>query len=165
MARKKFTDEEVMLAAANAPPGRSRAVFAAEILGCNEETIRLYLLRIEQPERYQCYIAGLQNRRKSDRRLPVFPAFALIALALKISKGDACKAARILGCSKTPVRNYIVAERAKGRGIGNRRNVRFVGNEIEKPIILRRSKKVIPRGEDPLLDLLRDFCLELGIEA
>jgi hypothetical protein len=89
----------------------------------------LYTLRIEHPRIYARWHADFVKQgfyyrgtqQSSSRKSPAVVEPEAIEIALKVTGGDAYKAARILGCSKTPVRNYIVAERAKGRKIGKRR--------------------------------------------
>jgi hypothetical protein len=146
MAYKKFTDAQVMLAVNAAPPDApSRNAFAARLLDCSTETVKRYRMRIEQPKKYSRkmkteHVYGFKHRgtdHKKHRKTPVVPTPGEIEIALKASGGDAYAAARILGCSKTPVRNYIVAEREKGREIGNRRVFRAKEpefNEIEVAI-------------------------------
>jgi hypothetical protein len=172
VAHKKFSDSAMALAVANAPPGVSRAVFAAGIVGCSWATAQLYIMRTERPAEYKKWFKRHQDqgfkRRGTDRyathrKPPSVPEPAAIETALRLTEGNAYAAGR-LGCSKTPIRNYIVSERKKGRSVGNRRNV-FVGTDLETPIIIRKSKKVVPRGQDELLDGLRQLAFDLGIAA
>jgi hypothetical protein len=162
------------LAVKNAPAGVDRAKFTMEIVGCALKTAQLYILRTENPAEYKRWFERQQQAMyvyrgtdgyKVHRKSPVVPGAAEIEIALKLSGGNAYKAARILGCSKTPVRTYIVQERAKGRDIGNRRGHVV---EIEVPIDSPRAKKCKrdPKG-DPACDefIRRQMWLDFGIAA
>jgi hypothetical protein len=147
MAYKKITDAEVMIAVKAAPTDAPpRDAFAARLLGCSTELVKRYRMRIEQPKKYSKVLKvqevyGFKYRGtdhlKKHRKPPMVPTPGEIEIALKASGGDAYAAAKILGCSKTPVRNHIVAERAAGREIGNRRVFRDKDppfNEIEAEV-------------------------------
>ena len=150
MAHKKYSDSAIAFTLANLPVGSHQLTAAARVLGCSHETIRNFKLRQDFPVRY-------------PTRKPM-PAPEIFEIALRLVGGNCAKAAKMLSIPNTTLYSYIVAERKKGRKIGNRRYV-FAGNELERPIIVRKSDKVTPRGHDPLLDCLRQFALDLGIAA
>jgi hypothetical protein len=130
MANRKFTDAQAMVALKAVPPhARSRYASLAWLLDCHIDTAREYAMRIERPQEYAKWLKIQKEKgyrwrgshNKKHRKAPVFPTVAEIQIALKATDGDCYAAARILGCSKTPVRNYIESERAAGRSCGRYR--------------------------------------------
>lgn len=169
MSHKKYSDIVMALAIANVPEGASRAAFVAKIAGCTLKTAQLYIMRTERPEEYQRWFSQRQrymykyrgtDRMTKHRKPPVVPEPAAIETALRLSEGNVSQAGRILGCSKTPVRNYVVTERAKGRLIGNKRG-HIV--EIEVPVDSPKAKKANrdPKGDPVAEEHLRQLLLDL----
>jgi hypothetical protein len=142
MAYERFTDAEIMVAVNAAPDDvYSKDAWAARLLGCITQTVARRRMKIEQPKAYAKWLKRNQEhgfkRRGTDhlkkhRRTPVVPTTAEIKVALKATNGDCWKAARILGCSKTPVRNFVLTERAAGRNCGRYRVI--TSNEIERVV-------------------------------
>jgi hypothetical protein len=113
------------------------------------------------PERRSIPAAG--TNRAYNAGISATPAE--IEAALEQCGGNAYAAGRLLGCSKTPIRNFIEAERAKGRSIGNSR---FNGTRIERSINSRAAKKEPRRRLDPVKDrefveAMRQLAADLGV--
>ncbi len=137
---RKFTDAQAMVALKAIPPhSRSRYASLALLLDCHIDTAREYAMRIERPQEYAKWLKIQKEKgyrwrgshNQTHRKAPMSPTQGEIQIALKATDGDAYAAARILGCSKTPVRAYILAERAAGRSCGRYRNR---GVQIAVPI-------------------------------
>jgi hypothetical protein len=127
--RRIVTDDEFKLVIKNTPEGESPAVYAAKILRIHRTTADKYMQRIFKPAAF--FGNNHYIRQHVSRKRPVTPSVAQIVLALKMTDGDCAKAARILDCSPTPVRHYIMSERAAGRSCGR---YRVKGVQIAKPI-------------------------------
>ena len=169
---RKFTDAQAMVALKAVPPhSRSRYATLAWLLDCHIDTAREYAMRIERPQEYAKWLKiqtekgyrwrGSHNQK--HRKAPVSPSVAEIQIALKATDGDAYAAARIIGCSKTPVRRYILAERAAGRSCGRYRKR---GVQITMPI--DDTLPPVPlNDEDRVIIALTesDMATELGATA
>jgi hypothetical protein len=109
---KKYPDSVIEFALRNVPPGPSRIRAAALAVGCSEGTVRIYVKDWGFPaSNHKVRAAGMTYSRAAS----VSPNPKEIEVALNLTGGDAYAAGRLLGCSKTPVRNHIIRERAKGR--------------------------------------------------
>lgn len=142
MANKKYLLDQFLVAFRAAPPDRSPMAYAAEVIGCDDQTARRYYLELFDPKQFAKHLEkqrdwGFKYRgTEPHRKPPTSPTPAAIAVALKITNGNAYAAARLLDCSKTPVRNWIESERAAGRPCGN---VRVITSSTIEHVITSKT--------------------------
>jgi len=119
---KRFNDCLISKTLNSLPLGPHRLMDAAKILGCNHRTVLFYVQRVGYREHYP---------------EPADPDHVGIELAIWTCKGDGHAAASKLGCDISFVQKYIVAERAKGRLIGSRRQP--TRDEVAAAVAIRRQ--------------------------
>jgi len=93
---------------------KRRIEIVADLAGCHVRDVKMFM---KNPKDYE------------------------IAAALEQAGGDAHKAGRLLGCSKTPARNFICRERAAGRlNVGLRRaDVRRIYDQRDLEAALKKA--------------------------